>query len=727
MHILIDGLRYDTSDELFVGNLKPYRHQAKTLELVREALTKSEIICVLNTSVTGSGKTLANFAPAILDGIPTLGVYPTNELIRDQERTLRDYLAEDDVVRIDSDELDHWQDVMQVHGHAQALQPIVADWEKRALLTNPDILYLMAYDLYGFSYKVGYRERIFQALLNEYPIIAFDEFHLYDTKQVGNVAFIVGTIARLAPNKHHIFIFSSATPRRVHEWAEKRLGLRVENATFDPAPTGRVVCEPLNLALVPTDLSHWRGLEAVLETVWPEVQNYLKKYPTARGVFIFDSVYDAKALAAFLSTCFGKESVGEIHGYMDKADRAGNLERRFSVGTTTIDVGVDLTGDKAKEFIVFEARSGAQFIQRLGRLGRRGRETEAIAIPNQAWGLVPNYVRNYVSQELNAWDVDLSQYQPRANVLSTIETAYTPKEEFQRYWTVYSPYEATAAKRRILSAYLSDRRAEAEVRLHRVICELYRGITRDAPAEEVTRIGQGIEMSQLELWKEFGHIVKRQVSDSKVYEDWYLDELETFRGGGEFQVALYDKLDERRGLFPFKLYNLPFVLRRTAFHELSKKKYVRLAQQKAGTRAEGLLRRIDRAKPLGYLRVEGLVNESSRFWFQMGEDKLLGQSEQLLRLEGWEIALDASYDVERINEALERQPFIAWYIQMAPWDLTHNYNLPPLFQAYPLRPVSVSGRSAIGDRFWSVAFGLNAFFLSSLDRYLRGSTDAIIL
>ena len=80
------------------------------------------------------------------------------------------------------------------------------------------------------------------------------------------------------------------------------------------------------------------------------------------------------------------------------SERAVALLRRFSVGTTTIDVGVDLTGPKSKEFLVCEARSPAQAIQRIGRLGRRGREIDSIEIPNTVWLVVPDYVYHFVEQ-----------------------------------------------------------------------------------------------------------------------------------------------------------------------------------------------------------------------------------------------------------------------------------------------------------------------------------------
>jgi CRISPR-associated endonuclease/helicase Cas3 len=117
---------------------------------------------------------------------------------------------------------------------------------------------------------------------------------------------------------------------------------------------------------------------------------FLERYPEGRGVFILDSVYEAKLLAQSLAKCYGWDQVGELHGYLDAEARRGALECKFTVGTTTIDLGVDFTGKQAKDFIVFEARSAGQFVQRLGRIGRQRRKQQDI--PNYALALVPGYV-----------------------------------------------------------------------------------------------------------------------------------------------------------------------------------------------------------------------------------------------------------------------------------------------------------------------------------------------
>ncbi|HXR66086.1 MAG TPA: type I-D CRISPR-associated helicase Cas3', partial [Ktedonobacteraceae bacterium] len=429
MQFMVEAVRYAQQGDSFVDTLQPYAHQARTLKCIRDAIKAGETICIENTSVTGSGKTLANFAAAILDGAFTCGIYPTNELMQDQAISLNPYLK-DQTWLLDSQGLD---DIMaeqgHMHTHAQALAWVTGTAVPLAILTNPDVLYLAMYNLYGrmFStFAAAEGVRVFQHLLSNYQIFAFDEFHLYNAKQIANAAFIMGTMKELAPGKPHIFIFSSATPQEQFKVYARRLGIEVLNVTDEPVTdgSGRVVCEPLDVHFFPADLLRWQGGDAIRER-FDEILSWAERQTEpARGVFIVDSVYEAKRLAAELrERGYAPQEIGEVHGYIAQEERAKALMCRFSVGTTTIDVGVDLTGKKSKEFLVCEARSAAQAIQRLGRLGRRGRELDAIPVPNTAWVAVPEYVYEYLKQHRSA-SATLSREQLNA----LLEQAYLANE-----------------------------------------------------------------------------------------------------------------------------------------------------------------------------------------------------------------------------------------------------------------------------------------------------------
>src|SRR5258706_6990724 len=121
-------LYYRSADGPFPFGLTPLEHQRNTLVQVEKAIQENRTLAIINASVTGSGKTLANYAYSILHPpTPTIGVYPTNELIRDQERSLLER-GVNGIIRIDSVELDRLQKWMEARSHAQVLHAITGNW-----------------------------------------------------------------------------------------------------------------------------------------------------------------------------------------------------------------------------------------------------------------------------------------------------------------------------------------------------------------------------------------------------------------------------------------------------------------------------------------------------------------------------------------------------------------------------------------------------------------------
>ena len=150
MRIMVEGLRYATIRDQFADGLSPYAHQLETLDFYGKQYTSKKTMCIENASVTGSGKTLANFAAAILDDTRTCGIYPTNELLLDQYVSIQKHLSDKEILVLDSEGLD---DIMtqQAHmrSHAHVLAWATGDDMRTAVLTNPDVLYLAMYNLYG--------------------------------------------------------------------------------------------------------------------------------------------------------------------------------------------------------------------------------------------------------------------------------------------------------------------------------------------------------------------------------------------------------------------------------------------------------------------------------------------------------------------------------------------------------------------------------------------------
>ncbi len=715
MHVVVETLRYATDSYSFVGELKPYAHQSRTLDFVRHAIKERRTICIENTSVTGSGKTLANFASAILDGTRTCGIYPTNELMLDQRVSLGKYLDKE-ITLLDSQGLD---DIIDVHphmrSHAQALAWATGDDMRVALLTNPDVLYLAMYDLYGQMFSTfpkNFGERAFRHMLANYPVIAFDEFHLYSTKQIANTSFIMGTAKELAPDNPHIFIFSSATPQPLFKQYVQRLGMDSLSVTDEPLTTGigtgQVVCESITINFLPADLLRWQGGDTIRERL-NEILHWADSFESkAKGVFIVDSVYEAKRIAAELRKGYQPDDIGEVHGYMASEERAVALLRRFSVGTTTIDVGVDLTGQKSKEFLVCEARSAAQAIQRIGRLGRRGRELDSIEIPNTVWLVVPDYVYHFVEQRTIEGTV-----LNRQELNQLLNEAYLGHEEFTGYTQVYSPLEAVAACERIQRQDFEDTKVQTMATLHRLVPMLY-GKNPPPEQEEIEKCYENYRKRQFAVWKKYGTEIQNPTSKSKKY---YLSDLESFRGGleSDFTVAIYDDLDEHLHFKPVKTYGLPFVLRRTKCEELSKRLFEKLVQDRHPLKAKEWLEELESQRNiLGYIHVHGLVDkQANETYFEVRSGRIENAFEQVIRIEGLTIAAENIYlrtSADSINAQLEKKALNCWVSERNGFKLSDSLHLPPLFAIYPLRAFRTNGTYYQ----WSIAFGLDAFLLASL-------------
>lgn len=726
MQLVVEAVRYAQLTDTFVRDLHPYAHQMRTLECIRDAIAQKQTICIENTSITGSGKTLANFAAAILDRTPTCGVYPTNELMVDQAVSLHQYLARQ-IGFLDSQGLDAiLAEQSHMRTHAHALEWATGDNLPLAFLTNPDVLYLAMYSLYGrmlSTFAENFGARVFRNMLSNCPIIAFDEFHLYNAKQIANTAFIMGVMKELAPSRPHIFVFSSATPQPQFKQYVQRLGIARAYVTDTPA-TGektRVVCEQLFVHFLSADLLRWQGGETIrtqLDEILRWANSQQSQSQPCRGVFIVDSVYEAKCLAADLrDRGYPLEDVGEVHGYMSAEDRSRALLCRFSVGTTTIDVGVDLTGEKGKEFLVCEARSAAQAIQRLGRLGRQGRESEAIPVPNNAWIVVPEYVFAYIEQNRSN-EASLT----RGQFNGLLETAYLAHASFFAYTEKYAPLEAVAASERIQRHTFEDTLEAEKEKLTRLVPTLYHpsGLTSQ---QEMAQWYTRQRRIQLAKWRQYG----TKIAGARGQNQFFLSDLESFRGGMEsdFTVAIYDDLDERQGFQAVKTYALPFVLRRTRFTELSAERFYQLVQKKHPQQADAWLTPIkaQHKRLLGYVHVQELITgKAHEVSFEIAASHIESAFHQVLRLQGFTIAdemLQLHAGPTTILENLKKRQLNCWVSERSGYALSESHRLPPLFALYPLRARLANGKA----HTWSIAFGLDAFFLESIVRPPRRLTQ----
>ena len=137
--------RGKTYDLPFVGNLRPYAHQAVQLKLVERAFRENRQVVLWNRARTGGGKTLANYGYLTRDArVRALGVYPVNELVKDQFQSLQTGLPLgiwDEISLWTAEELRKSR--LPGETKLEQLQRLSTQYH-RAILTNPDHLVLVA-------------------------------------------------------------------------------------------------------------------------------------------------------------------------------------------------------------------------------------------------------------------------------------------------------------------------------------------------------------------------------------------------------------------------------------------------------------------------------------------------------------------------------------------------------------------------------------------------------
>ncbi len=695
----IAPLAFAQTEDEWLADYKPYAYQRRVYRLVEQALQGKETLCLFLTTPTGSGKTLGSYAYAINHQVPAFGVYPTNELIRDQERALQPWIDPGDtyrLLRIDSQQLDHWQDALDKQQHATTFETLM-NWQP-TILTNPDILFYTFFGLYRGP--KGLSQRLF-TLLGQYRVFIFDEFHLYNIKQMADVAFFAGTLQAINPRQGRVFLFASATPDSpALPWLRDHLRLPVEVVEGEPsdAADARTIAHPLQLTLLSADLRRWKGIETLLEYL-PELQQFVSTYPQARVVTILDSVAGAIGVAQALRDLFPDKAVGEVHGFSSDQEREEALRRPFTVGTSTIEVGIDFKDEAEKDVLIYEARTASQFVQRFGRLARHGK---ALSIPNHVIALVPEYVYHFLAGNLAE-----GQALSRGELYRLVEEAYQKPEDFARYLRVHAAAEFQAARREVQRLFQPD----------------------DYP-----RIAAGLEETIRTLTGKTG---SRAWSLYRRYKDeeHILAPLLTFRGSG-FEAAILDERGSAPG-FPAKRYNLMFLLRRGVFTELDEAEYLarlealadRWPEDVARERRYGKLigrRPEDLLGVYGYFALTDLLDKGRKVWFEVSEEEVYGRRAQMTVISGLELVTEPEVRLRRLNRHLRRKRLVAWFVDRHPASIKLGRALPPLFEIYELRVRRIGG--GLSNSPWSIAFNQDAFFVDSLGwRREQRADSAIIL
>lgn len=299
---------------------------------------------VVITAPTGFGKTEAFAIPMMMKAAEGKAIvfYPTKALARDQEFKLKEY-AKDlglEVVRFDGD---------SKHDERRKVFSLEAD----VILTNPDMV----------DYHLR-NTQAFRKFVSKVNFVAVDELHAYIGLLGANMHYLIKRLSRFS---NFQIVCTSATLSNAKEFAE----------------------ELFERDFVHISGEHRKSTLNFFICYSPNIYSYIKeivqKIRKIRGsgkILIFGNSYKTVETINWVLKKSGIASAvhkaglpKEVRERVEKDFKDGKMD--VIVATSTLELGIDV-GDV--DVVISELVPYSQFLQRVGRAGRRGQESIGVLL-----------------------------------------------------------------------------------------------------------------------------------------------------------------------------------------------------------------------------------------------------------------------------------------------------------------------------------------------------------
>jgi CRISPR-associated endonuclease/helicase Cas3 len=364
---------------------------------------------ILDLAPTGTGKTKAGLS-VLRHNRDRNAVYiaPTNALIEQQteaaEKFVRDAGLPHIVKAASAKDIKSWRDdlvgkrsgekLYNVLREPATIFPECGGGRPILLVTNPDIFYYAAF----FQYDPKDRGNIASVFYSSFATIIFDEFHLYDAKQLVSLFFYLAlskVFGYFQYNRKVILL--TATPEPACKEALrvlKQSGVRISDFINGESQTDHLTPSQTAVSL---EIRKQLDRDALISEIANEVVQRLKNYPDRNGAVILDSKDILNRLSDELRARGLENICGRITGSTPINQRQKAAQKQVILATSTVDVGFNFDREVEPErqnldWLIFSTRDRFSFWQRLGRVGRvLGKKqtdipSEAIAyLPEQAW------------------------------------------------------------------------------------------------------------------------------------------------------------------------------------------------------------------------------------------------------------------------------------------------------------------------------------------------------
>lgn len=678
-------------------------HQAETLKALRDP----SIDVVFNTAMTGDGKSLAAYLSVLQGQDSAMGLYPTNELARDQEMQVQSYVEifkpenEPRVNRLSGALLEVYAENEGLRkGSAIASRSSQSD----VLITNPDIFHYLHRGAYLTRSDVP--DKLWNRIDKDFDLFIFDEFHVFAAPQIASVLNTMMLIR--ATNRRKKFLFLSATP---NESLLKRLEIAgFKTLVINPVDEGkyqipntleevnklsqdgwRQVARSISLMFVPID-SGAKSAENWLKENQSRLLDQFLTHPGSKGAIILNSIAAVKRLTPMFRELFDQHglTVKENTGLSGSQEKAESLSADLIIGTSTIDVGVDFKIN----FLVFESSDAGNFIQRLGRLGRHdGYEKEGKTIVFEgftAYALVPTFFAERLFSGSEAVLRDGEECD-RITFHNLIRENYRKINDFEGYYKQWGAVQSFTLLYGLKHPYI-QKQYEGSLRRFQASCE--------AVFETSLRQVAG----RVKGWKN-DWLQQSGKPGNPIAED-----AASFRGSSPLLCGLYD-LTEANDLDRFKTYDLPGVLSNLEIEMWSAKAFRGELQE--------ISQRLDQPIPqsrfnycLGFMKLRAYREERLNWRFTYAGDlQPIADAWKVQVMAGLQVWQPDNPWIRGINKRLKLQAMVCYVLSKPVREVRSRLQLPMHFQIYP---ISDSSSVHDGTPPYAIAFGQSALLIDTL-------------
>lgn len=679
-------------------------HQAATLKAIRDP----NIDVIFNTAMTGDGKSLAAYLETLLTDFLAIGLYPTNELARDQETQIRDYIAKFQlkikprVVRLSGQELEIYA---ENEGLKKAAAIATRTGQAEILLTNPDILHYLHRGAY--LTRDDSPDKLWNRIDKDFELFIFDEFHVFQAPQIASAINTMLLIKNT--NRRKKFLFLSATPNRQLIERLKLAGFRCKE--INPLeknkyqfPDTEEQCHQLKaegwrqvsreiylqfISLEPTS----KASETWLKESSNVILAHFQQHPGSKGAIILNSIAAVKRLTPLLRELLTPHGlvVGENTGLSGQEEKERSLQADLVIGTSTIDVGVDFKIN----FLIFESADAGSFIQRLGRLGRHDgyeRNGQNITFGNfTAYALVPNFLVEKLflgdSPPLEATGIyDRSFFHDR------IRENYRQINDFERYYSRWGAVQSMRIFRQLGHKTIKQQYEDSQNAFQTACEQVF-----NTSLKKVF----GLSMAWEREWQELSGKEK----GNPIAED-----AASFRGSSPLQCGIYD-LTESNEVDRFKTYDLPGILSNLEIEVMTKEEFMRSLLQTA-ERMRQPIAKGRFAHCLAFMKLRTYREERLNWRFiYSGKLDAIADAWKVQVLTGMEVWQPENYWIGEINKRLRKEALVSYVLRRPVAEVRSRLRLPMHFAIYP-----ISDRYSFHDPTapYSIAFSQSALLLDTL-------------